>query len=185
MSVEFVDVVDSNDVPTGEKKDKNKVHRDGDWHRISHVWLVTPKGDVICQKRSKTKQYLPNVWDVIHGGHVKAGSNYIKAAVEELKEEINLKADPKKLIDIGKYKTDNVIGKDAIRDICQAFLLIYNGKIEDLEIDNDEVSELKSFHVDELHKLVHDPKNRKLFLPGVIQTYFDTAIEKIKDRMGL
>ena len=185
MSVEFVDVVDRNDVPTGEIKKKDLVHKDGDWHRISHVWLVTPDGYVICQKRSKTKQYLPDVWDVIHGGHVKAGSNYIDAAVAELKEEINLKVNPKDLIDIGKYNTDNKIGKDKIRDVCQAFLLIYKKKIEDLKIDNDEVSELRSFHIDELHNLVHGSKTRKSFLPGVIETYFDTGIEKIKKKLNI
>ena len=183
---ELVDVVDSNDAPTGKKKEKILVHRDGDWHRVSHVWIVIPGGYLLCQKRSNIKIHYSGVWDVIHGGHVKTGSNYLETAIEELKEEIGLDVNSKDLIDIGLYKVDNSEGKYKFRDICQAFMLIYKGKLDDLKIDNDEVSELKIFDIDELSELVHNPKTKNMFLPGIVQMpYFDVAIKRIKEIIGI
>jgi hypothetical protein len=37
---EYLDVLDSKGVHTGERKLRAHVHRDGDWHRTVHVWVL-------------------------------------------------------------------------------------------------------------------------------------------------
>ena len=55
--MEMLDIVDEYGNPTGVIKERSIVHRDGDRHRTSHVWIVRDnnKGsfDVLLQKRSK------------------------------------------------------------------------------------------------------------------------------------
>ncbi len=185
MEEELLDVVSREDVPTGQVKAKSLVHNDGDWHRIAHVWLVTPDGYVICQKRADTKKDLPGVWDVIHGGHVKAGGNYLQTAVDELREEIGLDVDKKSLVDIGKFRSDNIVGRSVLRDVAQAFLLVHKWDLKDFKIDPKEVSEIRSFRIEELKNLVHGKDTRKMFLPGLIKTYFDEGIAKVQQAMRL
>ena len=53
---EYFDIRDSAGNPTGEVKARSLVHRDGDIHGTSHVWLVRKNKksgyDVLLQKRS-------------------------------------------------------------------------------------------------------------------------------------
>ena len=54
--MELLDLVDENGVPTGEVKERELVHRDGDRHRTSHVWLFRQRNgrwQVLLQKRSE------------------------------------------------------------------------------------------------------------------------------------
>jgi len=38
--MELIDVLDDHGQPTGIIKPKPDVHRDGDWHRCAHVWIL-------------------------------------------------------------------------------------------------------------------------------------------------
>lgn len=35
----------------GHNKERGRVHADGDWHRAVHIWLYTPQGEFVLQKR--------------------------------------------------------------------------------------------------------------------------------------
>ena len=63
--------------PTGERKLKSEVHRDGDWHRSSHVWLLSPEGRLLLQRRSEAKVTWPGLWDVSAAGHISAGESAV------------------------------------------------------------------------------------------------------------
>ena len=62
---EYFDIRDSAGNPTGEVKARSLVHRDGDIHGTSHVWLVRKNKksgyDVLLQKRSDNKDSFPDV----------------------------------------------------------------------------------------------------------------------------
>ena len=50
------DIFTMKGVPTGEVKSRGLVHRDQDWHRSVHVWLVDREKQVVAlQKRSPNK----------------------------------------------------------------------------------------------------------------------------------
>ena len=40
--MELIDVLTRAGELTGVRKPKPEIHRDGDWHRAAHVWIVTP-----------------------------------------------------------------------------------------------------------------------------------------------
>ena len=47
--------------PTGRTKRRSDVHRDRDWHRSAHVWLVDPPRQLVAvQKRSEKKDTFPD-----------------------------------------------------------------------------------------------------------------------------
>lgn len=47
---EYLDVLDEKGNPTGERKEKAEMHRDGNWHRAVHVWIINSRGGVIDTK---------------------------------------------------------------------------------------------------------------------------------------
>jgi isopentenyldiphosphate isomerase len=88
--MELIDILDAQGNKTGRVKPKAEVHRDGDWHRAVHVWILGPGDQVLLQRRSKNKENNPGKWDVSVAGHLSAGEGSVQAALREIKEEIGL-----------------------------------------------------------------------------------------------
>src|ERR1700751_5688982 len=88
--MELIDILDAEGNKTGRVKLKSEVHRDGDWHRAAHVWLLRSSNQVLLQRRSRSKENNPGKWDVSVAGHLSAGEASVQAALRETKEEIGL-----------------------------------------------------------------------------------------------
>ncbi len=101
---EFFDVLDEQGNKTGKTKARTEVHRDGDWHRAVHIWIVNDKNEALLQKRSPNKDSNPNMWDISCGGHLSAGEDTLAAAVREIKEELGVDVLPSELQLIGHRK---------------------------------------------------------------------------------
>lgn len=90
---ELLDLLDAEGVPTGAAKPRAEVHRDGDWHRAFHLWVMHPDGYVLLQRRSRAKDLAPGRVDVSVGGHLRAGETWLDA-LREAEEEIGLTVRP-------------------------------------------------------------------------------------------
>jgi isopentenyldiphosphate isomerase len=86
---ERLEVLDDTGTPTGETKTRAAVHRDGDWHRAFHLWVVHPEGLVLLQRRATTKDLGGGKVDVSVGGHVRPGESLLDV-LREADEEIGL-----------------------------------------------------------------------------------------------
>ncbi|HEY6892867.1 MAG TPA: NUDIX domain-containing protein, partial [Rhodanobacteraceae bacterium] len=98
--IERIDVLTPEGKPTGKRKAKPDIHRDGDWHRAAHIWILSRDGRFLIQRRSLRKDNNPGLWDVSAAGHLSAGESAIDAAVRETFEELGLtiRADELKFI---------------------------------------------------------------------------------------
>ena len=90
---ELFDVLDENGCPTGARKARGAVHRDGDWHGALHIWVggIATGGRpfALFQRRSRSKDTWPGALDVAVGGHLRAGET-LADAIREAEEEIGL-----------------------------------------------------------------------------------------------
>ena len=86
--MEYIEIFDENNNPTGKVKEKQQAHQDGNIHRTAHVWIINDKNELLLQKRSTSKKTHPNCWDISGAGHIKAGESVVDGAIRELKEEI-------------------------------------------------------------------------------------------------
>lgn len=84
--MEYIDIYDESNNPTGKIKEKTKAHKDGDFHRTAHIWIINDKHELLLQKRSATKKFHPNCWDISGAGHIRAGETVIGGAIRELEE---------------------------------------------------------------------------------------------------
>ena len=97
--MELIDLRRNDGTLTGEVKERSLVHRDGDLHGTSHVWLVRyrpSKGsaDVLLQKRNADKDSFPGYYDISSAGHIPAGEDFLESVVSGLGEEVGIKAFP-------------------------------------------------------------------------------------------
>ncbi len=90
---ERFDLVDGEGRPLGRTKRRADVHRDGDWHRAIHLWVVNATGArpwVLLQRRSAAKDTWPGRLDVSVAGHLGAGESP-DDALREADEEVGLR----------------------------------------------------------------------------------------------
>jgi isopentenyldiphosphate isomerase len=102
---ELFDVYDAHGQPLGVTKPREEVHRDGDWHRSAHIWVVTPDGCLLFQRRAVDKDTWPGRLDASIGGHYRAGEDG-EGSVREAREELGIAITRAELIPLGVRRVE-------------------------------------------------------------------------------
>jgi len=139
--MELVDVLTRGGVATGIAKPKPDVHRDGDWHRAVHVWIVQPDGRVLVQKRALVKENNPGLWDVSAAGHISAGETQIDAAIRETREELGLEIAASELRHVATLREQSVLngGTYIDNELHEIFLVRRDVDVSALRLQKEEV----------------------------------------------
>ena len=145
LHVELIDVLTAEGHPTGIRKPKSEVHRDGDWHRAAHIWIIAPDGRFLLQRRSFRKENNPGLWDVSAAGHLSAGESASEAAVRETFEEIGLQLSPDDLRHIATLRQISILNNNTYFDheFHEVFIVQRDVDVPSLELDPEEVAEVK------------------------------------------
>jgi isopentenyldiphosphate isomerase len=142
---ELFDLFDAEGHALGRSKARALVHRDGDWHRSVHVWVVHTSDEgpsVVLQRRSLTKDTHPGKVDVSVAGHLRSGEpgGAKEAAVREAEEEIGLTLDVAELVRLGLRRH---VGRrepsHLDRELQEIFFVTTSRALETLKPDPDEV----------------------------------------------
>ena len=143
MAKEYFDILDENGNKTGKIKLRSEVHRDGDWHRAVHIWILNKKGEILLQRRCPTKDSNPNMLDVSCGGHLSAGDDSLTAAIRELKEELNLDVNVNELNFIKTFKDSKKYTPTFINnEFSDMYILRTEKDISDMKYQEEEISEI-------------------------------------------
>ena len=161
--MELIDVLTPDGQPTGVKKPKPDIHRDGDWHRAAHIWIVTSDGRILLQKRSHLKENNPGMWDVSAAGHVSAGESVVDSAVREVLEELGLRISPSELHHIGTIAESSVLNDGTYFDneIHEIFLVRRDVDLSALHLQESEVDDVVLVRPEELAQYVLVPHGRE------------------------
>ncbi len=120
--MDVFDILTENGAKTGKTKERNAVHRDGDWHGSVHIWVIQ-KGNVLLQKRSASKDSFPLCYDIACTGHIDAGEEPLEAALRELKEELGLTVCSSDLCPLFSQKLSDLNGAFISNEINSVYLL--------------------------------------------------------------
>ena len=88
MEEEYIDLLDENGNKLNTRKKRTEVHRDGDWHKSVHIWIINKNSEILLQRRAADKDSDPNMLDISCAGHLSSGDDSITGAIRELKEEL-------------------------------------------------------------------------------------------------
>lgn len=167
--MEFIDIFDENNNYTGEVKEKQQAHEDGNFHRTAHVWIINDKNELLLQKRSASKKSHPNCWDISGAGHIRTGESVIEGAIRELREELGVEAEEKDFEFIATIKSTK---NPKNMEFAYVYLLKCNKTIKQYIFKDEEVSEVKYVFYKDLENMVeekaegllmHDEEYKKLF----------------------
>jgi isopentenyl-diphosphate Delta-isomerase len=154
---ELIDVLTESGAPTGVVKEKSAVHRDGDWHRSSHIWIVSGRS-VLLQRRALAKSTWPGLWDISVAGHISAGESAIDAAIREAREEIGIEVASEELERIGTLRYHCVLREGYVEnEIHEVYLLRRDVDLSSLTLDPSEVAEVRWVQIEDLDQYERVP----------------------------
>lgn len=155
---ERIEILHDDGTPTGASKLKPEVHRDGDWHRAAHVWIVTPSGFVLLQRRSLAKENFPGLWDVSAAGHLSFGETSVQAAIRETREELGLEISAGELRHIATTTESWRLNDETYLDneIHEVFLVRKDVRPDELVLQIGEVDQAVLMHLDTFRRHVEN-----------------------------
>jgi len=165
------DIFDASGRITGKTVVRGNVRLNvGEYHLVVHIWLLTPDGRIVIQRRADDKELMPGEWAAI-GGAAVSGETSKVAAKRELLEEmgIDVKDDQISLI-------KRIVRKNSFVDIWLARVDITLGE---LTLQKSEVAEANWVTVDEFEKMV---KQNNFHNYG--NDYFDIVINALRNHGG-
>lgn len=161
--LEYLDIVDEKGIPTGYIKERTLMHRDGDLHRTSHVWIARHhKGKIqlLLQKRSASKDSHPGCFDISSAGHIPAGDDFKESALRELSEELGILIDENRLHECGIRRIqwqDTFHGKSFVdNQISKVFLLWHDLDESKIFIQESEIESVCWIELGELLDAVRE-----------------------------
>ena len=143
MNKEYFDILDENGNKTGKTKLRSEVHRDGDWHKAVHIWIINDKGDILLQRRCAIKDSNPNMLDISSAWHLSAGDSSLDGAIRELKEELNLDVKTNELQFIKTLKRSSKYTSTFLNnEFDDLYILRTNKTIDEMSFQKEEISEI-------------------------------------------
>lgn len=150
-------IVDDNDVVIAHKH-WTKV-QPSDRVRISAIWLVNSKGEILMAQRSHHKKHQPNLWGPAAAGTVEKNETYETNAYKELAEEIGVSGIPLTLVSIKKWD-----GDEADHRFCACYKGTIDWSIEKFKLQEEEVSAVK--WISKVQLLKELDTSPELYLPN-------------------
>ncbi len=146
---ELLDIYDDSQVHIGVKE-RADVHRDGDWHKVFHCWVIYRGIDgidyLVMQKRGPDKDTFPNLLDVTAAGHYQAGED-IRDGIREVQEELGITVSFDDLVPLGQHIGVAHYGDLIDRQFCDVFLLVHSQDIREYHFQKEELAGLVVFSV--------------------------------------
>jgi isopentenyl-diphosphate delta-isomerase len=181
MVDELIDICDESNNLLNIQKTKKEAHRNGLWHRATHIWIYNSKGEILLQLRSKEKSLYPDAWDISVAGHISAGEDPLTSALREIKEEIglNVKSEDLELFKVRKVMI--VYNKLKNNEFNYVYFLKFDGDIKKLKLQKGEVQEIRFFTPKELeNEIIKKPDKYAPHLDYVLE-----IINEIKRRANI
>jgi isopentenyl-diphosphate delta-isomerase len=78
-------------------EEKLKAHQEGKLHRSFSIFVFNKNGELLIQRRAKSKYHSGGLWSNTCCSHPRPGKNLIREAKRRLKEEMEIKCDLKEI----------------------------------------------------------------------------------------
>lgn len=152
--MEIVDIYDGKKNKTGKTVERATKPESGEYRLSIHIWITNSNGDLLIQRRSANKKMFPNMWNET-GGAASTGEDSETTCAREFEEELGVKPDMENAELIGSIKRKY--------DYVDVWHITQDINLEDIHMQEDEVSEVKYVTIEELQKII----DNKEFVPTI------------------
>lgn len=122
---------------------------EGEYKLSVHIWILNSNGELLIQKRKDDLKRNPGKW-AYTGGAVGAGETSLHAALRETKEEMG--------IEVSKEKIEYLLSFKREHGFVDVWLVKDDINLDDLQLQESEVSDAKWVNIKELEQLMNDGK---------------------------
>ena len=152
MADELIDICDENNNPLKIQKMKSEAHRDGLWHRSSHIWIYNSNEEILLQLRAKEKPLYPDMWDISAAGHISAGEDPVTSGLREAEEEIGLKLKKADLDFFMIRKHKAIFRNIKNNEFYYVYFFKFDGDINQLKLQKEEVQKIQFLPIDKIEE---------------------------------
>ena len=171
MSAEKWDILSADGRPTGRTVLRGQnLLKAGEYHLVVHIWIVSPSGEYLIQRRSDHKKLMPGEWAAT-GGAAMAGEGSFAAAQRELHEELGIRSNRESLKKLLRIRRKN--------SLLDVWLIRQDVPIHALKLQKSEVAEAKWITKDRLFSMIATGEFHHYG-----QDYFDSVFSKIEEYRG-
>ena len=144
--MELWDIITADGSPTGRTMVRGaNTLKSGEYHLVVHIWVVSPDGKILIQRRSDTKKLMPGEWAAT-GGAAISGEDSFTAAQRELFEELGIMSDKTTLKKALRLKRRN--------SLLDIWFIKSDVDTSKLKLQESEVAEAKWVTAEELKEMV-------------------------------
>lgn len=175
---ELIDILNDSGEISGKTCLKSEAHKKGHFHASVHIWILDKNKNVLIQKRAKSKNVFPNLWDVSVAGHISAGEKPEISAIREIEEEVGISISKNQLHYIGTSVKKVIHNINLIdHELHHIYRCSINLNIDTLEIQKDEVAEIKLVP---LNKLIIEVKTKNNNFVPHGNDYYNFVFNELK-----
>lgn len=141
------DIFDETGKATGKTVVRGNVRLlPGEYHLVVHIWVLTPDGRLMIQRRADDKELMSGEWAAI-GGAAISGETSLQAAKRELFEEMGIPVCDREISLIRR-----IVRKNSFVDV---WLARANVSLDQLILQKSEVAEARWITPSALEQMVH------------------------------
>ena len=155
--MEKVDIYNKFREKTGDIKGRKELEN-GEYRISTHIWIRNHENKILIEKRSEKEDKFPGMWAQVGGG-VKAGDTSKITVFKECKEELGYDVKEENLFYVGSYIRT--------KDIVDVWMVNQDIDIGVLELQEDEVEEVRLVTFEEFDKMI---KGKKV-VPSINPSY--------------
>lgn len=143
--MEILDLYDENRIKTGKTYIRGEQMPDDTYRLIVHLLIFDDWGNLLIQKRQKTKS-MANLWDITCGGAASSGETSKEAIARELREELGISLD--------FTNTRPIITANFKNGFDDFYLVRENINLDEVSLQEEEVAACKWASFDEVMDLM-------------------------------
>jgi len=144
---ELLDIYDACGRPLGVAKPRSQVHRDGDWHKTFHCWIIyhddSGEETILFQQRGSGVELWPNRLDITAAGHYRAGETLASGGIREIEEELGLTVSAQQLTPAGIHvNVDEFVPGRKNHEFHEVYFFVHRQELSAYRPDPQEVAGL-------------------------------------------
>ncbi len=171
MIKEKWDILDAGGHPTGKTTVRgNGFLRQGEYHLVVHIWIISSDGRFLIQRRSDDKKLMPGEWAAT-GGAAISGEDSFTAASRELFEELGINSNKDTLKKVLRIRRRN--------SLLDIWVTVSDTSADQLTLQKSEVAEAKWVKETELRRMIDKGE-----FHNYGHEYFNAVFEKIEKFKG-